>query len=87
MSKEKELIDNLQYNPNWNLLINNLKKVTNKLSEEDFINLEREDFLNIIDNDSELTDLMRDFVSSLLMSQWFHEVRGETEPWLSGYKR
>lgn len=80
------IVKELEHVPQWNFLLNELKKITNRLNESEFINLDNNDFANLVKNEPVIQNLAIDLVSSLLMKQWYSEVRKETEAWLKGYE-
>ena len=80
------IVKELEHVPQWNFLLNELKKITNRLNESEFINLDNNDFANIVKNEPVIQNLAIDLVSALLMKQWYSEVRKETEAWLKGYE-
>lgn len=80
------IVKELEHVPQWNFLLNELKKITNRLNESEFINLDNNDFANLVKNEPVIQNLSIDLVSALLMKQWYSEVRKETEAWLKGYE-
>lgn len=80
------IVKELEHVPQWNFLLNELKKITNRLDESEFINLDNNDFANLVKNEPVIQSLAIDLVSALLMKQWYSEVRKETEAWLKGYE-
>lgn len=80
------IVKELEHVPQWNFLLNELKKITNRLDESEFINLDNNDFANLVKNEPVIQNLAIDLVSALLMKQWYSEVRKETEAWLKGYE-
>lgn len=80
------IVKELEHVPQWNFLLNELKKITNRLNESEFINLDNNDFANLVKNEPVIQNLAIDLVSALLMKQWYSEVRKETEAWLKGYE-
>ena len=81
------IVKELEHVPQWNFLLNELKKITNRLDESEFINLDNNDFANLVKNEPVIQSLAIDLVSALLMKQWYSEVRKETEAWLKGYEK
>ena len=80
------IVKELEHVPQWNFLLNELKKITNRLNESEFINLDNNDFANLVKNEPVIQNFAIDLVSALLMKQWYSEVRKETEAWLKGYE-
>ena len=80
------IVKELEHVPQWNFLLNELKKITNRMDESEFINLDNNDFANLVKNEPVIQNLAIDLVSALLMKQWYSEVRKETEAWLKGYE-
>lgn len=80
------IVKELEHVPQWNFLLNELKKITNRLNESEFINLDNNDFANLVKNEPVIQNLAIDLVSALLMKQWYSEVRKETEACLKGYE-
>ena len=80
------IVKELEHVPQWNFLLNELKKITNRLNESEFINFDNNDFANLVKNEPVIQNLAIDLVSALLMKQWYSEVRKETEAWLKGYE-
>jgi len=80
------IVKELEHVPQWNFLLNELKKKTNKLSESEFINLDDKDFADLVKHVPVIRGLAVDLISALLMKQWYSEIRKETEAWLKGYE-